>query len=47
MKEADVILYLQDGRIVEQGSHDQLLKLGGNYAELYRSQLLAMELEKL
>jgi ATP-binding cassette subfamily B protein len=47
VKEADVILYLQDGRIVEQGSHDQLLKLGGNYAELYRSQLLAMELEKL
>lgn len=47
VKEADVILYLQDGRIVEQGSHDQLLKLGGNYAELFRSQLLAMELEKL
>lgn len=47
VKEADVILYLQDGRIVEQGSHDELLKLDGRYAELYRSQLLAMELEKL
>jgi ATP-binding cassette subfamily B multidrug efflux pump len=47
VKEADVILYLQDGRIVERGSHDQLIKLSGNYAELYRSQLLAMELEKL
>jgi ATP-binding cassette subfamily B multidrug efflux pump len=47
VKEADVILYLQDGRIVEQGSHEKLIALDGRYAELYRSQLLAMELEKL
>jgi ATP-binding cassette subfamily B protein len=47
VKGADVILYLEDGRIVEQGSHEELLKRDGRYAELYRSQLLAMELEKL
>ncbi len=47
VKDADFILYLEDGRIVEQGSHEELLKRGGNYAELYRSQLLEMELEQL
>ncbi|MFQ6007987.1 MAG: ABC transporter ATP-binding protein [Candidatus Zixiibacteriota bacterium] len=47
VKEADIILYLHEGRIVERGSHDELLKLDARYAELYRSQLLAMELEKL
>jgi ATP-binding cassette subfamily B multidrug efflux pump len=47
VKEADLIIYLEDGRIIERGNHDELVKLGGNYAELYRSQLLAMELERL
>ncbi len=47
VKEADIILYLEDGRIVEQGSHDELMKLGTNYAELYRSQLLETELEQM
>ncbi|MFH1373727.1 MAG: ABC transporter ATP-binding protein [bacterium] len=47
VKESDVILYLYQGRVVEQGSHEQLLKLDGHYADLYRSQLLARQLEKL
>ncbi|MEW5992886.1 MAG: ABC transporter ATP-binding protein [Candidatus Zixiibacteriota bacterium] len=47
VKDADVILYLEDGRAVEQGTHDELMKRDGYYAELYRSQLLEMELERL
>lgn len=35
---ADVILVMRDGNIVEQGSHSQLLELGGFYAKLYDSQ---------
>ena len=38
IKEADVILVMKDGRIVENGDHDSLLKEGGFYAELYNSQ---------
>lgn len=47
VKEADLIIYLDGGHIVEQGNHDELMRLDGNYAELYRAQLLAKELEKL
>lgn len=35
---ADCIYFLKDGKIVENGSHDKLIKLGGNYAELYQIQ---------
>ena len=38
IKNADIILVMKDGNIVEQGSHDDLLKLNGFYAELYNSQ---------
>lgn len=38
IKNADVILVLRDGDIVEQGKHDELLAKGGFYAELYMSQ---------
>ena len=38
VKEADVILVMKDGNIVEQGSHKELLKKGGFYFELYNSQ---------
>lgn len=38
IREADLILVMQHGHIVEQGSHEQLLKQDGFYAELYRSQ---------
>ena len=38
IKNADLILVLRDGNIIEQGSHQELLKQGGFYAELYNSQ---------
>ena len=38
IREADVILVMKDGHIVEQGNHDQLLAQGGFYAKLYISQ---------
>ena len=38
IREADVILVMKDGHIVEQGDHDQLLAAGGFYAKLYNSQ---------
>ena len=38
IREADLILVMRDGHIVEQGSHDALLAKNGFYAELYRSQ---------
>ena len=38
IRDADVILVMKDGDIVEQGSHDELMAKGGFYAELYNSQ---------
>ncbi len=38
VRSADTILVLEAGRIVESGSHAQLLATGGRYDELYRSQ---------
>ena len=38
IREADVILVMKDGNIIEQGSHEELLTKDGFYAELYRSQ---------
>ena len=38
IREADVILVMRDGKIVEQGNHDSLLEKNGFYAKLYRSQ---------
>ena len=40
IREADVILVMRDGKIVEQGSHDALLKADGFYAKLYNSQFM-------
>ncbi|MFD9633466.1 ABC transporter ATP-binding protein, partial [Streptomyces violascens] len=38
VRSADLILVVEDGRIVERGTHDELLELGGRYEELYRTQ---------
>ena len=38
IRDADMILVMKDGDIIEQGSHDELLKQGGFYADLYNSQ---------
>jgi ATP-binding cassette subfamily B multidrug efflux pump len=38
IREADVILVMKDGNIIEQGSHDELLAQGGFYSSLYESQ---------
>jgi ATP-binding cassette subfamily B protein len=41
IREADVILVMRDGSIIEQGNHEELLRQGGFYAELYNSQFAA------
>ena len=38
IREADLILVMRDGHIVEQGTHDTLLSRNGFYAQLYKSQ---------
>ena len=38
IKEADRILVMRDGQIIEQGTHESLLEKNGFYAELYNSQ---------
>src|SRR5262249_33203301 len=47
VKEADLIVVLEDGRIVELGDHDALLARGGAYADLFRQQALEGELEAI
>ena len=47
VRDADLILVIDDGRIVERGSHESLLALGGLYADLHERQLLEQELEQL
>jgi ATP-binding cassette subfamily B protein len=47
VRDADQIVYLKDGRIVEQGTHEDLLALEGHYHRLYQRQLLVGELEAL
>jgi len=44
VKDADLIVVLEDGRIAERGTHDSLVARGGIYAELYEKQLLEEEL---
>ncbi len=45
VKDADEIIVLDDGSILERGTHASLLELGGYYQELYRRQLLTDEIE--
>ncbi len=46
IKNADVILVMKDGNIIEQGSHDELIARGGFYNELYQSQWAGNESKK-
>ena len=43
IREADTIIVMKDGRIIEQGNHDNLLKQGGFYKHLYESQWAGQE----
>jgi ATP-binding cassette subfamily B protein len=45
IRDADVILVMEEGRIVEQGSHDTLIEADGAYARLYQSQFAAAGVE--
>ncbi|MGA1198866.1 MAG: ATP-binding cassette domain-containing protein, partial [Candidatus Latescibacterota bacterium] len=47
VKDADHIVVLDDGEIVEQGSHDELVALGGIYADMYQRQHLVEELDEM
>lgn len=42
IKEADIILVMKDGNIIEQGNHEELLSKGGFYANLYNSQYVTV-----
>jgi ATP-binding cassette subfamily B protein len=47
VKNADRIFVIERGRLAEEGTHDELLALGGYYADLYQKQLLEEELEAI
>jgi ATP-binding cassette, subfamily B, multidrug efflux pump len=46
VKDADQIIVMRDGRIIERGTHDELLAFGGYYADLHQKQLLEEELAR-
>lgn len=45
VRDADLICVLHDGRIIERGTHDELIEIGGEYADLYERQLLEEEID--
>jgi ATP-binding cassette subfamily B multidrug efflux pump len=46
VRDAEQIIVLREGGIVERGTHDELLAIGGYYNDLYQKQLLEEELER-
>ncbi len=47
VKNADIIFYVEDGSIVEKGSHSQLLEKEGRYSKMYQKQLLEQEIAQI
>ena len=47
IKNADKIIYLQNGQIVEEGTHEALLKCNGHYKKMYKKQILEQELAQI
>ena len=47
VQDADLILVLDDGKIIERGRHEDLVQSHGLYAQLYERQLLEAELEAM
>jgi ATP-binding cassette, subfamily B, multidrug efflux pump len=47
VKDADLIVVLQNSEIVERGTHDELVSIDGIYADLYRKQLLEQQLDEM
>jgi ATP-binding cassette subfamily B protein len=47
VKDADLIVVLQNGEIAERGTHDELVELNGIYSDLHKKQLLEQELETM
>ena len=46
IQDADEILFIEDGAIVERGTHEELVKLGGRYEKLYEDQLLEQKINR-
>ena len=47
VKDADLIIYLDRGTIVERGTHEKLIAEAGRYEALYRAQLIEEELKRM
>ena len=47
IRDADLILVMEHGQIVEQGNHEQLIALDGAYAKLYNSQFAGSDLSEM
>lgn len=47
IKDADSIIFIENGKIIEQGTHEELIEKNGKYAELYNNQFLKEKLKKV